>query len=100
MGISINIVRSWLATLCSADTLRLLKKDESKSQPYLAMHCKKRKENARDLQWRTDLPEQTFPPEVVSHSLTQILDDRFYPGEPLVDNSGTVENLESNSHES
>lgn len=39
----------------------------------------------------TELPEQTFPLSC-PYSLTEILDDRFYPGEPseLVDNSDFI----------
>jgi hypothetical protein len=38
-------------------------------------------ENGRDLAMgETDLPEETFPVEC-PYSLTEILGDRFYPGE-------------------
>ena len=49
-------------------------------------------ENARDLAMgETELPEQTFPLSC-PYRLTEILDDRFYPGEPseLVDNSDFI----------
>ena len=38
-------------------------------------------ENGRDLAMgETDLPEETFP-KLCPYSLTEILGDRFYPGE-------------------
>lgn len=82
--------RSWLATLRvqRRDTLRLLK-DNPSLNPYLGDALPEAYENARDLAMgETDLPEQTFPLSCL-YSLTQILDDSFYPGEPseLVDNS-------------
>jgi Holliday junction resolvase RusA-like endonuclease len=82
--------RSWLATLRiqRRDTLRLLK-DNPSLKPDLDNALKEAYENARDLAMaETDLPEQTFPLSC-SYSLTEVLDDRFYPGEPseLVGNS-------------
>jgi hypothetical protein len=82
--------RSWLATLRiqRRDTLRLLK-DNPSLKPYLDDALKEAYENARDLAMAgTDLPEQTFPLSC-SYNLTEVLDDRFYPGEPseLVGNS-------------
>jgi hypothetical protein len=82
--------RSWLATLRiqRRDVLRLLK-DSPSLKPYLEEALKEAYENAKDLAMAdTDLPEQTFPLHC-SYPLTEILDDRFYPGEPseLVGNS-------------
>ena len=82
--------RSWLATLRvqRRDTLRLLK-DNPSLNPYLGDALPEAYENGRDLAMgETDLPEQTFPLSCL-YSLTQILDDSFYPGEPseLVGNS-------------
>ncbi|NJR59715.1 MAG: DUF29 domain-containing protein [Cyanobacteria bacterium CRU_2_1] len=82
--------RSWLATLRvqRRETLRLLKNNLSLT-PHLDDALQEAYENARDLAMgETDLPEQTFPLSCL-YSLTEILDDRFYPGEPseLVDNS-------------
>ncbi len=75
--------RSWLATLRvqRRDIVQLLK-DNPSLQPYLAEALQEAYENARDLAMgETDLPEQTFPPHC-PYPLAQILDDRFYPGEP------------------
>jgi Domain of unknown function DUF29 len=75
--------RSWLATLRvqRRDLLRLLK-DNPSLTPYLDDALQESYENARDLAMGdTDLPEQTFPPRCL-YSLTEIFDDRFYPGEP------------------
>jgi hypothetical protein len=74
--------RSWLATLRiqRRDVLRLLE-DNPSLKPYLANAVLEAYENARDLAMgETDLPEQTFPLSC-PYDLTQILDDRFYPGE-------------------
>jgi hypothetical protein len=75
--------RSWLATLRiqRRDTLRLLK-DNPSLKPFLDDALTEAYENARDLAMaETDLPAQTF---LLScpYRLTEILDDRFYPGEP------------------
>ena len=80
--------RSWLATLRvqRRDTLRLLK-DNPSLKPYLDDALQEAYENARDLAMgETDLPVQAFPLSCL-YGLTEILDDRFYPGEPseLVD---------------
>jgi hypothetical protein len=82
--------RSWLATLRvqRRDIARLLK-DNPSLQPYFAEALEEAYENAKDLAMgETDLPEQAFPSDC-PYQLTQILDDRFYPGEPseLVGNS-------------
>jgi hypothetical protein len=80
--------RSWLATLRvqRRDTLRLLQ-DNPSLKPYLEDALQEAYKNARDLAMGdTDLPEQTFPLQCL-YSLTEILSDRFYPGEP----SGWVE---------
>lgn len=79
---SSNRSRSWLATIRvqRRDTLRLLK-DNPSLKPYLEDALAEAYENGRDLAMgETDLPEQTFPVEC-PYSLTEILDDRFYPGE-------------------
>jgi hypothetical protein len=75
--------RSWLATIRvqRRDTLRLLK-DNPSLKPYLEDALPEAYENGRDLAMgETDLPEQTFPKKC-SYSLMEILDNRFYPGEP------------------
>jgi len=82
--------RSWLATLRiqRRDTSRLLK-DNPSLKPYLDESLQEAYENARDLAMgETNLPEQTFPINCL-YTVTEILDDRFYPGEPseLVDSS-------------
>lgn len=82
--------RSWLATLRvqRREILRLLK-DNPSLQPYFPDALPEAYENARDLAMgETELPEQTFPSSCPYQS-TQILDDRFYPGEPsaLLSNS-------------
>lgn len=78
-----NRSRSWLATLRiqRRDTLRLLKENPS-LKPYLSDALKEAYENGRDLAMaETDLPGQTFPSSC-AYRLNEILDDRFYPGEP------------------
>jgi hypothetical protein len=80
--------RSWLATLRvqRRDILRLLK-DNPSLKPYLDEARQEAHENGRDLAMgETNLPEKTFPLDC-PYSLTEILADRFYPGEPseLVD---------------
>ncbi len=75
--------RSWLATIRTQrrDTLRLLKENPSLNS-YLAEALEEAYENGRDLAMaETDLPEQTFP-SGCSYTLSEILGDRFYPGEP------------------
>lgn len=74
--------RSWLATIRvqRRDTLRLLK-DNPSLKAYLEDAVTEAYENGRDLAMgETDLPEQTFPVECC-YSLTEILDNNFYPGE-------------------
>ncbi len=78
-----NRSRSWLATLRiqRRDTIRLLKENPS-LKTYLDDALQEAYENARDLAMgETNLPEQTFPPSCL-YTLTEILGDRFYPGEP------------------
>lgn len=73
--------RSWLATIRiqRRDTLRLLK-DNPSLKPYLQQACSEAYENAKDLAMgETDLPPQTFPSRC-PYSLTEILDNDFYPG--------------------
>ena len=75
--------RSWLATIRvqRRDTLRLLQENPS-LKPYLEDALLDAYENGRDLAMgETDLQEQTFPKKC-PYSLTEILGDRFYPGEP------------------
>ncbi|MBE9168392.1 DUF29 domain-containing protein [Pleurocapsales cyanobacterium LEGE 06147] len=84
--------RSWLGTLRiqRRDTLRLLK-DNPSLKSYLDEALQEAYENARDLAMgETNLPEQTFPISCL-YTVSQILDDRFYPGEP----SELVEGSES-----
>jgi len=74
--------RSWLATIRvqRRDTLRLLK-DNPSLKSYLEDVVSEAYENGRDLAMgETDLPEETFPVEC-PYSLTEILDNSFYPGE-------------------
>jgi Domain of unknown function DUF29 len=74
---------SWLATLRvqRRDILRLLK-DSPSLNSYVDEALKEAYENAKDLAMgETDLPEQTFP-SFCPYSLSGILGDRFYPGEP------------------
>jgi len=74
--------RSWLATIRvqRRDALRLLK-DNPSLKPYLEDVVSEAYENGRDLAMgETDLPEETFPVEC-PYSLTEILDNSFYPGE-------------------
>jgi hypothetical protein len=74
--------RSWLATIRvqRRDTLRLLK-DNPSLKSYLEDVVSEAYENGRDLAMgETDLPERTFPVEC-PYSLTEILDNNFYPGE-------------------
>jgi hypothetical protein len=82
--------RSWLATIRiqRRDTLRLLK-DNPSLKPYLDEALEEAYENARDLAMgETNLPEQTFPLSCL-YTVTEILDNCFYPGEQseLVDGS-------------
>ena len=75
--------RSWLATIRvqRRDTIRLLK-DNPSLQPYLEDALPEAYENAKDsAMGETDLPEQAFP-IACPYSLSEILADRFYPGEP------------------
>ena len=79
---SSNRSRSWLATIRvqRRDTLRLLK-DNPSLKSFLEDVVSEAYENGRDLAMgETDLPEQTFPKKC-PYSLTEILGDRFYPGE-------------------
>ncbi|MBE9115828.1 DUF29 domain-containing protein [Lusitaniella coriacea LEGE 07157] len=74
--------RSWLATLRvqRRDVARLLK-DNPSLKPYLEDALREAYENARDLAMgETNLPKQTFPARCL-YTLTETLDDRFYPGE-------------------
>ena len=82
--------RSWLATLRvqRRDTVRLLK-DNPSLKSDLDDALQEAYENAKDLAMgETDLPKPTFPLSC-RYSLTEILGDRFYPGEssPLLDDA-------------
>ena len=75
--------RSWLATIRvqRRDTLRLLK-DNPSLKPYVEDALPEAYENGRDLAMgETNLVEQTFPQQC-PYTLTEILDNSFYPGEP------------------
>jgi hypothetical protein len=77
-----NRSRSWLATIRvqRRDITRLLK-DNPSLAPYLEEALQEAYENARDLAMgETDLPETTFPTQC-SYSLSEVLGDRFFPGE-------------------
>jgi len=74
--------RSWLATIRvqRRDILQLLQ-DNPSLKPYLENALAFGYENGRDLAMgETDLPEQTFS-QKCPYSLTDIFDERFYPGE-------------------
>lgn len=75
--------RSWLATMRvqRRDTLRLLR-DNPSLKPYLQEALQEAYENGKDLAVQeTDLPFKTFPQDC-PYKLEEILNDRFYPGEP------------------
>lgn len=75
--------RSWLATLRvqRRDLLQLLQENPS-LKSYLDNAVHKAYQNGRDLAMgETDLPDQTFP-QACPYCLSDILNDRFYPGEP------------------
>lgn len=74
--------RSWLATLRiqRLDTIELLEENPS-LKSYLEEVVGKAYLKGVELAVReTDLPHRTFPSDC-PYSLTEILDDRFYPGE-------------------
>ncbi|HEY9626799.1 MAG TPA: DUF29 domain-containing protein [Coleofasciculaceae cyanobacterium] len=78
--------RSWINTLRiqRLDTLDLLK-DNPSLKPYLQTELQNFYQRAIALAaGETDLPLQTFPPNN-PYTLEEILDDRFYPGEPAPD---------------
>ena len=75
--------RSWLSTIRvqRRDTQRLIQ-DNPSLKPYLPEAFQEAYQNGRDLALgETDLPLKTFPPNCL-YSLEEILDSRFYPGEP------------------
>jgi hypothetical protein len=75
--------RSWLSTIRvqRRDTQRLIQ-DNPSLKPYLQEAFHEAYQNGRDLAvGETDLPLKTFPPNCL-YSLEEILDSRFYPGEP------------------
>lgn len=78
--------RSWLATIRiqRREVLKLLTENPS-LQSYLETTLKEAYENAKDLALgETNLSFSTFPQQC-SYELTEILSDRFYPGEPAAD---------------
>ncbi|HIK09888.1 MAG TPA: DUF29 domain-containing protein [Oscillatoriaceae cyanobacterium M33_DOE_052] len=75
--------RSWLATIRvqRRDTLALLE-DNPSLKPYLEEILAQVYQNGRDFAMgETDLPASTFPRDC-PYSLTEILGEKFYPGEP------------------
>ncbi|MEG4572268.1 DUF29 domain-containing protein [Microcoleus sp. N3A4] len=75
--------RSWLSTIRvqRRDTQRLIQ-DNPSLKPYLQEAFQEAYQNGRDLAvGETDLPLKTFPQNCL-YSLEDILDFRFYPGEP------------------
>jgi hypothetical protein len=75
--------RSWLATLRiqRLDISEMLE-DNPSLKPYLEEVLRKAYSRGVELAVReTNLPHQTFPTEC-PYGLVEILDDRFYPGEP------------------
>ncbi|MEG4327786.1 DUF29 domain-containing protein [Microcoleus sp. herbarium5] len=75
--------RSWLSIIRvqRRDTQRLIQ-DNPSLKPYLQEAFQEAYQNGRDLAvGETDLPLKTFPPNCL-YSLEEILDSRFYPGEP------------------
>ncbi|MBW4527548.1 MAG: DUF29 domain-containing protein [Phormidium tanganyikae FI6-MK23] len=81
--------RSWLATLrIQRLDINDLLEDNSSLKPYIEEALRKAYLKGIELAVKeTDLPNRTFPTEC-PYSLLEILDDRFYPGEPskLVEN--------------
>lgn len=85
---SLHRSRSWLSTIQiqRREVLQLLEENPS-LKPYLTEGLMRAYKNAIALAvGETNLPPQTFPIDS-PYTLEQILDDRFYPGEPseLVD---------------
>ncbi|WP_199246688.1 DUF29 domain-containing protein [[Phormidium] sp. ETS-05] len=75
--------RSWLATIRvqRRDTVALLQ-DNPSLKPYLDEALPQIYQNSRDLAMgETDLPASTFPSDC-PYSLSEILGEKFYPGEP------------------
>ncbi|PSF34242.1 DUF29 domain-containing protein [Aphanothece hegewaldii CCALA 016] len=75
--------RSWLATIRiqRRDIARLIQ-DNPSLKPYLDEAVKEAYENAKDLAMgETNLSLKTFPLECL-YNLAEILDIRYYPGEP------------------
>ncbi len=79
---------SWLATLRiqRLDIAELLEDNPSLKSYLEEAFCKAYLKGVELAAGETDLPHQIFPAEC-PYSLTEILDDQFYPGEPsqLVD---------------
>lgn len=73
----------WLSTIRvqRRDTQRLIQ-DNPSLKPYLQEVFQEADQNGRDLAvGETDLFLKTFPPNCL-YTLEEILDSRFYPGEP------------------
>lgn len=80
---------SWLATIRiqRREVLKLLQENPS-LQSELEVILPGAYENSRDLaSGETNLPLVTFPPEC-SYLWVEIVSDRFFPGEPMVDEFG------------
>ncbi|BAZ12621.1 hypothetical protein NIES4071_44530 [Calothrix sp. NIES-4071] len=78
-----NRSRSWLATIRvqRRDILRLLK-DNPSLKSYINEALLEAYENGKDLAMgETNLPKETFPSDN-PYTVTSILEDNFYPGEP------------------
>ena len=74
--------RSWLSTIRvqRRDSLKLLRKNPS-LKPDIDEIIRDAYDNARDLAMgETNLPKRTFPAECL-YTITEILDEKFYPGE-------------------
>ena len=78
--------RSWLTTIRvqRRNTIRLLQ-DNPSLKPYIQEALHEAYQNGRDLAvGETDLPYKTFPQDC-PYTFEEIMDDRFYPGEPSAD---------------
>ena len=78
--------RSWLATIRvqRRDTQELLQENPS-LKSYLMEVLQRAYESGKDLAVReTDLPYKTFPQDC-PYTFEEIMDDRFYPGEPGIE---------------
>ncbi|WP_414529670.1 DUF29 domain-containing protein [Nodularia chucula] len=78
--------RSWLATMRvqRRDILQLLRENPS-LKPYLEEALPEAYQNARDLaSGETNLPLSTFPQQCL-YAFTEVMSDRYYPGEATND---------------